>query len=45
MPSYQEALQLATEAKFEESMHKLKQSLIEVEKQAGTNTPFHLFIY
>jgi hypothetical protein len=45
MASYQEALKLAVEEKYVESLRKLKESQNEIEQTIGDNTPYHLFLY
>ena len=45
MQSYQKALELATEKKFEESLVALRKTMTEIEDQIGENTNFHLFLY
>ena len=45
MQSYQKALELATDKKFEESLVALRKTMTEVEDQIGENTNFHLFLY
>ena len=45
MQSYQKALELATDKKFEESLVALRSTMTEVEDQIGENTNFHLFLY
>jgi len=45
MPEYHEALELASEKKFDESLAKLQQTLDQIESQVGSTSPFHLFLY
>ena len=45
MQSYQKALELATDKKFEESLVALRNTMTEVEDTIGENTNFHLFLY
>ena len=45
MQSYQKALELATDKKFEESLVALRSTMTEIEDQIGENTNFHLFLY
>ena len=45
MPSYQKALELANDKKYEESLSALRDTMAEVEAQVGENTNFHLFLY
>jgi len=45
MPEYHQALELAGEKKFDESLVKLQFTLDSIEKQVGSVSPFHLFLY
>lgn len=45
MPEYQEALKLATEEKYPESIAKLHDAIKAIEVQVGPNSKFHLYLY
>ena len=45
MPEYQAALQFAVDHKYQDSLGKLEDTVVAVEKQVGPNTKFHLFLY
>ena len=44
MPTYQEALKLAVDKKYGESMTKFEQLMDEITKEHSTNTPYHIFV-
>lgn len=45
IPEYQEALYLASEKKYSESLAKLHDTISSIEAQAGPNSKFHLYLY
>ena len=45
MPSYQKALELAVNEKFDDSLKQLEVTMQEVENVVGPHTKFHLFLY
>lgn len=45
MPSYQEALKLAVDKEYKQSVEKLHQTVKEVETQVGPSSNFHLFLF
>ena len=44
MPSYQEALKLAVDKKYDESLSKFNKLMDEITKEHSTNTPYHVFV-
>ena len=45
MPQYQDALKLAVDKNYKDSLAKMNEALAAVEAQVGSESRFHIFLY